>query len=240
MEIPPSFHAVNWTNDNTDVFWNFYSQRPGVEYFSEQSGKELLTKFRRQIAAASSILDYGCGTGGFIEKLLGTGRHIAGFDNSGEAAAAVTKRFSSSPNFMGVITPERIFEFRAAFDLIFLLEVIEHVREEQRPAVLATIMKLLKPGGRLIVTTPNDENLEAGMVCCPDCRAVFHRWQHVCSWTEKTLPDALRQAGFAIEDAHAFDVWLCKPDLWTLIRRIKVKLTRRKPDSLVVIATRPS
>lgn len=33
-------------------------------------------------------------------------------------------------------------------------------------------------GGALIITTPNEENLEDNMVYCPVSNTIFHRWQH--------------------------------------------------------------
>jgi SAM-dependent methyltransferase len=48
---------------------------------------------------------------------------------------------------------------RGAFDAVFAGEVIEHLRE--RPAALRSWVGLLRPGGRLVVTTPNRRHLFA-------------------------------------------------------------------------------
>ncbi len=46
-------------------------------------------------------------------------------------------------------------DIHETFDLIFLFEVIEHVEFEEGIALVRRCKNLLKPGGRLILTTPN-------------------------------------------------------------------------------------
>src|SRR5207302_11461340 len=54
----------------------------------------------------------------------------------------------------------------------------------------------LRPGGYLILTTPNNENLEASACICPECGCIFNRWQHVRSWTRGTLTRYLTEHDF--------------------------------------------
>ncbi len=56
---------------------------------------------------------------------------------------------------------------------------------------------LLAPGGWLVCTTPNDENLEAAMVFCPASGKIFHPMQHVRSWTAGSLAARMAAEGFA-------------------------------------------
>ena len=46
-------------------------------------------------------------------------------------------------------------EIRESFDVILLFEVIEHLELKEGIQLLRNIFKLLTPGGRLILTTPN-------------------------------------------------------------------------------------
>ncbi|MDD5556504.1 MAG: methyltransferase domain-containing protein [bacterium] len=46
-------------------------------------------------------------------------------------------------------------EIRDRFDVVFLFEVIEHLAFEEGLGLLTTIRDLLRPGGKLILTTPN-------------------------------------------------------------------------------------
>jgi 2-polyprenyl-3-methyl-5-hydroxy-6-metoxy-1,4-benzoquinol methylase len=95
-----------------------------------------------------NVLDYGCGAGDFMRqlKMLGVGG-VVGYDFDPEACACareqgLTAFFSES-------------EFRAAgpYDCIFFNHVVEHLADPV--AVLAAQALLLKPGGRLVIRTPN-------------------------------------------------------------------------------------
>jgi 2-polyprenyl-3-methyl-5-hydroxy-6-metoxy-1,4-benzoquinol methylase len=230
-------HSVAWTDEKIRFFWQFYSARPDVPWYSELAGSELIVKYWPQIARSNRILDYGCGSGAFIERLLETGRSIAGYDSS-DATAAISARFSSKQNFIGVIGQDRISDFHNTFDLVFMIEVIEHLQDGGLETALSTVKSLLRPGGQFIVTTPNDENLNEGIVCCPDCGAVFHRWQHMRSWNSDSLSKTLSEHGFRVEEVGPFHISVYKRDRWKLLRPSILRLIRRRPLSLGAIATR--
>jgi SAM-dependent methyltransferase len=80
----------------------------------------------------------------------------------------------------------------AAFDAVLSIEVIEHVPRPGRH--LAEIARVTRPGGRLLLTTPNLRGLSG--------RWFGTRWrvihpEHLGYFTPSTLRAALRQAGFA-------------------------------------------
>jgi SAM-dependent methyltransferase len=61
----------------------------------------------------------------------------------------------------------------ATFDAVYAIEVLEHVPDERQ--LLAEAMRVLRPGGRLILTTPN----ESIRVFPPQLQGwVNRRWQH--------------------------------------------------------------
>jgi hypothetical protein len=49
------------------------------------------------------------------------------------------------------------------------------------------IERLLAPGGCVVATAPNGEELVLERVRCPDCGATFHRWQHQRALTPESL-----------------------------------------------------
>lgn len=74
------------------------------------------------------------------------------------------------------------------------VEVVEHLDNAQLSGMLSEIKRLFKPGGYVVVTTPNDEDLGAEKLICPECG--FHRWQHVRSWNSQRLRACFEEHGF--------------------------------------------
>jgi SAM-dependent methyltransferase len=95
------------------------------------------------------ILEIGCGTGHNFEMLKGFGR-IDALEIDDAARAIASKRLGRAvgdaplPGLPGV--PDR------AYDLIALLDVLEHVEGDE--AALRSIAAKLSPGGRILVTVP--------------------------------------------------------------------------------------
>ena len=95
------------------------------------------------------ILEIGCGTGHNFGMLRGFGR-LDALEVDAEARALASARLGHEvgdaplPELAGV--PDR------AYDLIALLDVLEHVDGDQ--AALESIAAKLAPGGRILVTVP--------------------------------------------------------------------------------------
>jgi len=101
-----------------------------------------------------NVLEIGCGPGHFLNACQARGARITGVDLSPHAVELAKAEF-------GIDVIHSSFEVAASegvlpkqnFDLIFAFEVIEHVKE---PGVFLTLVyDLLKPGGRLVLSTPN-------------------------------------------------------------------------------------
>ena len=80
-------------------------------------------------------------------------------------------QFAGRPGFLGAWSPQEIADpgLAGSFTTIFMVEVIEHLSDEHLAAAMVTIKRLLAPGGRLVCTTPNDEDLEAARKAISDC-----------------------------------------------------------------------
>jgi SAM-dependent methyltransferase len=97
----------------------------------------------------AQILEIGCGTGHNLEMLSRFGR-VTATELDPDARALATKRLGREvqPTALPDLSafPER------GFDLIALLDVLEHVADDH--SALKAIWARLKPGGRLILTVP--------------------------------------------------------------------------------------
>ena len=101
---------------------------------------------------AGRVLDAGCGTGyGSVEF----GRDVAvfGLDFSAEALTHACANYARPGIQLVQGSCEELPFADAAFDLIAAFEVIEHL--ERWPDFLGEASRVLKPGGTLVVSTPN-------------------------------------------------------------------------------------
>jgi SAM-dependent methyltransferase len=98
------------------------------------------------------FLDFGCGPGDFLHRVAPRCTRVVGVDMDEEKLQAARARVPRG-EFVRLV-PNTALPFAAeTFDNASILEVIEHVPKE-RP-VLRDLARVLKPGGRLLLTTPH-------------------------------------------------------------------------------------
>jgi 2-polyprenyl-3-methyl-5-hydroxy-6-metoxy-1,4-benzoquinol methylase len=102
------------------------------------------------------LLDVGCGDGGFLHRMHTLGWAPTGLDFDGKAIENAKALYGKSMTVMhtdllGAGFPE------GEFDAVTMNHVIEHVPDPV--GVLREARRVLKVGGRLVVTTPNIRSL---------------------------------------------------------------------------------
>ncbi|MDD5430719.1 MAG: class I SAM-dependent methyltransferase [Candidatus Pacebacteria bacterium] len=193
-------HEVSWTPEKSRRFWNSYSSNKAMEgfYFSKQVGASILKQVKSKIKLKGEILDFGCGPGFFLQELAKNKIKSDGLDFSEESLKLAASRLGDSPYLgelilaKGIPTPVR----NSSYDSVFFIETLEHILDEDLPNNLKELNRALKIGGHLIITVPNEENLDKSKVCCPDCGAVFHRVQHVRTFSAQSISELFKQYGF--------------------------------------------
>lgn len=192
-------HNVEWDTEKIKRFWDHFSVGESEDYFSKVLGGEVLSIALSHVKKIDPILDYGCGPGYLLDHCIKLGIPCAGADFSPESIQLVKNKFSSSDLFKGgyVIDGIPISEIKEnSFGSVFFLETIEHLRIEERDKVIAEICRILRPGGHVIITTQNEENLSKHKTVCPDCGAVFHRMQHMDSFNDKKMNEIMKKNKF--------------------------------------------
>jgi SAM-dependent methyltransferase len=210
-DTPPSFDQSDWDTPERTVwtptlvnrFWDGLAQTRLLELgFSRLAGPHLLASVSWLLSPDGRHLDFGAGDGNFVELLIEKGFSAAGLEPSANRALSLERRLSGRPGFLGVASPDGDDQY----DAVFLIEVVEHVLDDVSAEVMAAVHRRLKPGGLLIVTTPNREDLELGMALEPATGKLFHRWQHVRSFTPEDLDSFLTAHGFAALTVHQVEL----------------------------------
>lgn len=104
------------------------------------------------------VLEIGCGVGDFAIYLANQGANVTAVDFSPIAIAmAIDKSQIQNINVQFQVADAQALPFEAnTFDLILSCECLEHVPEPQ--LALTEMMRVLKPLGKLILTTENYSN----------------------------------------------------------------------------------
>ena len=97
----------------------------------------------------SKVLDFGCGSGIFVNELAKQGYQAHGLDISEEAVKFGTLQGIQN---LGVIDSHKIDFGDNTFDAVFTLDVLEHLEDEKW--ALDEIRRVLKPGGVAIIMVP--------------------------------------------------------------------------------------
>lgn len=106
----------------------------------------------------SKVLDFGCGSGCFSYLLANNGFEVTATDLDFSPLQLIKEKidFPTSIKFIeGDIINHDLPE--ASFDLIFALDVLEHI--ENLPDYIELFKKLLTPGGMVIVSGPTENVL---------------------------------------------------------------------------------
>jgi SAM-dependent methyltransferase len=121
---------------------------------------------------ATQILEIGSGLGYLTYSLIKADYRAVGLDVSQTAVNSANKSFGN--HFICGDLYEYAESHPETYDIVILTEVIEHVRTPM--AFIDSIIKLLKPGGRAIITTPNKSFYPADVIWASDLPPVHIWW----------------------------------------------------------------
>lgn len=147
---------------------------------------------------ARTVLDVGCSAGGLAGVLVARGAVVDGIEFDPEAAlearSVCRTVLSGDLEAMELALPE------SEYDVALLGDIVEHLRDPA--AVLRRLRPHLKPGGRIVVSTPNIANWSmrllhlAGRWDYAD-RGIMDR-THLRFFTHRTVRRMVEEGGFEV------------------------------------------
>lgn len=214
-------NASDWSIDDIERFWNWLSttKRKEQDYFAFTVGDAIRNLLNSNGKIEGNYLDYGCGLGHLFTHMLKSNIKGYGLEFSKSSVDEVNKRFKDHPKFKGV---REIKDFPSSyegdyFDVISMIETIEHLNDYYLPLTLKELYRMLKPGGKLIISTPFNEILSSNHIYCPFCNSEFHRMQHMRSFNIESLTYLLEQNNFKV-------LYCNNVNLYTYSSSIKTRL----------------
>jgi SAM-dependent methyltransferase len=236
-------HRISWTPEKVSRVWDFISSHStGLEKsFSVLKGDALLRFLQHhRVALAGHVLDFGCGPGYLLEKLVTKGITCTGLELSQESLDEARRRIGDHDNLKELVLVDGLPAPLPdeAFDVVFLIEILEHVLDRDLDLVSREVLRLLKVGGMLVVTVPNQEDLQTGMVMCPECGCIFHRVQHVRSWNVGEMSAWMNRAGF--EEVICKPTYLTDETLLSKARACAYRVLRMSLPNLVYVGRKPT
>jgi SAM-dependent methyltransferase len=112
--------------------------------------------------ADSAICDLGCGDGGLLRLLAARGyRELTGVDVSPEQLGRAR---GTAARLIRGDALEHLDGAPGRYDLLIARDLVEHLSKDELLRFLALARAALRPGGRLVVQTPNGDSPLAGSV----------------------------------------------------------------------------
>jgi SAM-dependent methyltransferase len=163
-----------------------------------------------ELSTPGRALDVGCGRGDLGVQLRARGWSVDGVEPSAGACAVARRRgIDARQGVLGTVALSP-----ASYDAVVFVHCLEHVVDPR--ADLAEAHRLLRPGGRVIVTLPNWDSWQR--------RRFRDRWfplelpRHRTHFTRAGLRAALEQAGFTELRLATSSSFICL--CWSLQYRV--------------------
>jgi 2-polyprenyl-3-methyl-5-hydroxy-6-metoxy-1,4-benzoquinol methylase len=164
--------------------------------------KDITQMYLRNIQPGR-LLDIGCGDAKFLNRMKQTGWAVEGIDFDAAAASNAKSLFNID---VQIGTLEDVQFPDDTFDAVTMNHVIEHVFDPV--GLLKEVRRILKPGGRLIMVTPN--GLSMGH------RVFGHAWRglepprHIQIFTPAALKTVVQSAHLTVSKAFttAANAWI--------------------------------
>lgn len=153
MENQPTadVKTVEFFDSIAQDYYGLYDEKTPGGYAFVLRRQRVLRLFDKP---GGKVLDVGCGSGIMVESLTALDCEYWGIDPAEKMIADGQKRFAGMSNVhLAVGSAEKLDFPDNHFDAVLCMGVLERVPDDKN--ALAEMVRVLKPGGTLMVTVPN-------------------------------------------------------------------------------------
>ena len=153
-----------------------------------------LAELAKSAARDCSVLDCCCGDGAYLQPLLDSAATVLGIDCSSVALERAGRRCPAAELIESEIDRELPLVDNS-FDLVWCVDALEHIVDTQ--TALSEMRRVLRPGGELIVATPDHRITKRVRLAITGWDRYFDPFSpHLRFYTQRSLRDALESCGF--------------------------------------------
>lgn len=119
------------------------------------------------------MLDFPCGSGYPSEFLRPFSLHYQGLDNDPATVAYAQRMYGNSTTNFAIGNLKNPTLPRSAYDMVACIEGIEHIEQKYQAPLVEALVKSVKPGGVLIISSPENPTGISG----PSKHNKDHLWE---------------------------------------------------------------
>ncbi len=235
-----------------DYLGHYQKDAEVFDYFEEQTGatEHSERRLREYVLStlpttATSFLDVGCGSAWLAKALMKRNVSLCSMDATVINCKKALERYPFSGHTAAVADAFRLPFLDGSFDCVVSTEVIEHVVNPE--AFVTELLRVVKPGGSLIISTPYKEVIRYSL--CIHCDEQTPINSHLHSFDEQKLirlaPNAsIRKTWHAFNNklllfARTYVVLRYLPhSLWRFVDRLANAILP-KPVNIIVRYDKP-
>ncbi len=191
--------------DHLDLVWD--AVPPGAEPERFAVRRAFLLE---HVRAGDRVLDVGCGEGAFADALLRAGCAPVCVEVADEPLRRLRSRFPELDDVRRAVAEKPLPLDDAEVDVVWAGEVVEHVVDVA--LLLGELRRVLRPGGRLVLTTPDHPlHLRLRLAIVPGAFEEHFAVgaDHLRFFTARSLEGALAGEGFSIASLERRAGHLC-------------------------------
>ena len=163
---------------------------------------DFITGWARTISQGNSrVLEVGCGKGGYLVSLASAGNESYGIDPLSKVSLSFAKEMAKEQDVdihLLCAAGENIPFQDESFDVVLLISTLQHVVNQKE--VLLEIRRVLKPGGRLLVSVPQLRGVYSARRLAAKVKGAIQARKDffTMDFDSKRLRDILTESGFTI------------------------------------------